>query len=117
MGAGKASYKSELDASKVSRYVGVDISTEVIARALSKSNERISFVAEDATRFTPQNDFELIVFNECLEYFEDPLSLVRRYENFLTDNGLFIISMFRGIDTARTSRIWKRIQFCLRLCR
>jgi SAM-dependent methyltransferase len=109
LGCGEGILKERLCPLKYSRYVGVDISSEAIRRASNKQDEKSSFVSEDARVYNPNQLFDVIVFNECLEYFKDPLSLVRRYERFLEKNGAFIVSIFVGTDTVRSKRIWKML--------
>ena len=110
IGCGEGVFQERLCPSKYSRYVGVDIAPEAIRRASCKQDEKTFFVCEDASIYSPDERFDVIVFNECLEYFDDPLSIVRRYERFLEKNGVYIISMFVGIDTVRTKRIWKMLE-------
>lgn len=110
IGCGEGILQEKLCPSKYSRYVGVDISPEAIRRASQKQDEKTFFVSEDASIYSPDERFDIIVFNECLEYFDDPLSIVRRYEPFLEKDGIYIVSMFVGIDTVRTKRIWKMLE-------
>jgi SAM-dependent methyltransferase len=110
IGCGEGVLQEQLNPYQYSRYVGVDISTEVIKRTSHKQNEKNSFVVADANNFEPSECFDVIVFNECLEYFEEPLKLVKRYEPFLKKNGVFIVSMYVGVDSIRTKRIWKMIE-------
>jgi 2-polyprenyl-3-methyl-5-hydroxy-6-metoxy-1,4-benzoquinol methylase len=109
IGCGDGILQERLDRSKFSQYVGIDISAEAIKRASPKQDEKVLFVAEDALSYRPDGMFDVVIFNECLEYFDDPLELVRRYEPNLKRDGIFIVSMFVGIETARTSRIWKML--------
>lgn len=110
IGCGEGVLQERLDNRKYSRYVGVDISAEAISRAAHKQDEKTFFVAEDAEAYTPDERFDVIIFNECLEYFTDPPRLVTRYDGFLKEDGIYIISMFVGLDTARTRRIWKMLE-------
>jgi 2-polyprenyl-6-hydroxyphenyl methylase/3-demethylubiquinone-9 3-methyltransferase len=110
IGCGEGILREKLDSAKYSRYVGVDISSEAIRRAAHKEDENNIFVAEDAKTYAPIERFDVIIFNECLEYFSDPLGLVQRYESFLKKDGIYIVSMFVGLDTARTRRIWKMLE-------
>ncbi|RPJ59123.1 MAG: class I SAM-dependent methyltransferase [Acidobacteria bacterium] len=110
VGCGEGILQERLDRSRYSRYVGIDISAEAIRRACGKQDAKTSFIAADATVFEPHEEFDLIVFNECLEYFPDPLALVHRYERFLRTAGLYVVSIFNGIETARSKRIWKMLQ-------
>jgi 2-polyprenyl-3-methyl-5-hydroxy-6-metoxy-1,4-benzoquinol methylase len=109
IGCGEGILQERLDAAKHSRFIGVDISAAAISRAAHKQNERTTFVAADASSYCPDEAFDVIIFNECLEYFTDPVGLVRRYERFLKPGGTFIVSMFVGLDTTRTARIWRML--------
>jgi 2-polyprenyl-3-methyl-5-hydroxy-6-metoxy-1,4-benzoquinol methylase len=90
-------------------YVGIDVSAEAIRRASAGSNTATTFIRHDAATYEPTSHFDLIVFNEVLEYFADPLQVVKRYENALAADGVFIVSMFVGVDTARDRHIWKQL--------
>jgi 2-polyprenyl-3-methyl-5-hydroxy-6-metoxy-1,4-benzoquinol methylase len=109
IGCGEGLLPERFDGAKYSRYVGVDISAEAVRRAAARENAKTSFITADAAVYVTAERFDVIVFNECLEYFSDPLSVVRRYEPFLREHGIFIVSMFVGLDTARTSRIWRSL--------
>jgi SAM-dependent methyltransferase len=113
IGCGEGVLQARLDPARHTRYVGVDISAEPIERARARTKgdgERTAFVSADAAAWEPRETFDLILFNECLEYFEDPLALVRRYEPFLAPDGAFLVSMFAGVDTLRTRRIWRWLE-------
>ena len=110
IGCGEGILQERLDGGRHRRYLGVDISAEAIARAARRQNSSTSFVVEDAQVFCPDEPFDVIVFNECLEYFADPLGLVRRYERFLAPGGIYIVSIFAGIDTTRSRKIWRMLE-------
>jgi len=109
VGCGEGMLQDRLCPQSYSRYVGVDISGVAIERASVRQSEKAAFVQADAGTYTPDETFDVIVFNECVYYFDDPLALVRRYEAFLREDGIFIISMFVG-DTARTRKAWKKLE-------
>jgi 2-polyprenyl-3-methyl-5-hydroxy-6-metoxy-1,4-benzoquinol methylase len=109
LGSGEGILLERLCPSKYSLYVGVDISREAINRAASKQDKNNIFVRDDVSFFTPEEQFDCIIFNECLEYFDEPLNIVQRYERFLQKDGIYIVSMFVGRDTIRDIRIWKML--------
>lgn len=110
IGCGAGTLQERLCPGHYSRYVGIDVSSEAIARATAvKRSNAVEFLEADATVFAPQESFDIILFNECLEYFSDPLSLVRRYERFLKSPGYFLVSMFRSQDNARSNKLWKAL--------
>lgn len=107
LGCGEGLHLERLDLTKISRYVGVDISAEAIARAVHRHSGRSDFVTADAAVYWPDESFDVVVFNECLEYFKKPLWLLQRYEEFLRPEGVYIVSMFSG---PRVDRIWQSLQ-------
>ena len=109
VGCGDGILAERLAPGSYARFVGVDISAEAVERAQALADERRRFVAADATTWAADEPSDLVVFNECLEYFDDPLALVRRYEQFLTADGLFVVSMFAGVETLRTRKIWRML--------
>lgn len=109
IGAGDGILHDRLDHAKVGSYLGIDISEEAIARMAARRDERNSFIAADAARFEPPGTYDLIVFNEVLEYFDDPLGVVRHWQRFLAPDGAIIVSMFSGLTTARSDRIWREL--------
>jgi 2-polyprenyl-3-methyl-5-hydroxy-6-metoxy-1,4-benzoquinol methylase len=111
IGCGEGILQERLDPARYSRYVGVDVSAEAIRRANTRAGEgKSTFLCADAAAWQPEETFDLVVFNECLEYFDDPLAMVRRYEPALAPGGAFLVSMFTGTDTARTRRIWRWLE-------
>jgi SAM-dependent methyltransferase len=76
------------------RYLGLDISEVALQGARETQDERVSFVACDAENDLPDEQFDAIVFNECLYYFSDPPAVVDRYMGLLTADGIVIISIF-----------------------
>jgi 2-polyprenyl-3-methyl-5-hydroxy-6-metoxy-1,4-benzoquinol methylase len=109
IGAGDGILHERLDRSKYGSYLGLDISQAAIDRVASRIDDCNSFVAGDATAFTPATKFDVVVFNEVMEYFDDPLVVLGRWRGFLQPGGVFVASMFSGIDTARSERIWRAL--------
>jgi SAM-dependent methyltransferase len=109
IGCGAGTLQERLCPEHYSRYVGIDISSEALARAAPRVPGVAMFVEADASSFVPDAAFDLILFNECLEYFADPVCVVRRYEPYLASHGLFILSMFLSPASARTRKIWKAL--------
>lgn len=94
IGCGKGILQERLALYGYSKYVGIDISDNAIRQASCKEDDETTFVAGDATRFSPVEAFDTIVFNEVLYYFDDPLKTVERYERYLQRNGIFIVSLY-----------------------
>lgn len=77
-----------------SRYLGIDLSGVAIARARAGAAGAANtvFVQADGREYVPADDFDLIIFNECLYYFPQPLEVVRRCEPHLREAGAIIVS-------------------------
>lgn len=90
------------------RYTGVDIS-EVAVRSLQESAPPdANFVAADASTYTPTATYDVIVFNESITYFADPLAVFARYREFLSPGGVIIVSCH--IQSARAQAILRRLR-------
>ena len=77
------------------RYTGTDISEAAISAATkAKADDRTSFEASDAETYAIPDDFDVVVFNESLAYFREPLETVARYQTRLAPGGIFVVSMF-----------------------
>jgi 2-polyprenyl-3-methyl-5-hydroxy-6-metoxy-1,4-benzoquinol methylase len=107
VGCGEGILQERLNYDKYSRYVGIDISEEAISRASHKRDAKTAFIAADVHTFSPGEQFDIIIFNECLYYFDDPVAVVRKYELFLKEHGLFIASI---CDHESTRHIWKMLE-------
>jgi SAM-dependent methyltransferase len=88
-------------------FTGIDISPVAVDRARALQDDGADFYCADAESFEPARKFDLVVFNEMLYYLDDPLGVVPRYEDALSDDGYFIVSMF---STSATRHVWKGLQ-------
>ena len=95
------------------KYVGIDISEAAIKKISQEDNERAVFIRADAEQYTPTENFDSIVFNEVLYYFNDPFSTLEKYTNFLTRDSILIISTYT--DSKRAMSILNRIKSTHRL--
>lgn len=109
VGCGEGILLDHLDRNRFASYTGVDISAVAIDRARRLGNDRTSFVCASAEEYVPEHAHQVISFTEVMEYFDDPVAVIQRYEPFLAEGGHFIVSMFAGAHTARTRRIWSRL--------
>lgn len=106
VGCGEGVLQEVLGSAAYEHYMGIDIAEEAIRRAGGKRDSRTDFACHDVRTFVPGHCYQTIVFNECLYYFEDPLGIARRYEKFLNDTGVFIVSMYAE---KQNRHIWKML--------
>jgi SAM-dependent methyltransferase len=58
-----------------------------------------AFFAADGEHYVPTEQFDIIVFNEVLYFFRDPLGAVERYASSLRSGGILLVSIctaFKG---------------------
>jgi 2-polyprenyl-3-methyl-5-hydroxy-6-metoxy-1,4-benzoquinol methylase len=107
VGCGQGVLAARLRPVSYSRYLGVDISAVAIEQARTEVTDvRNSYVVADATNFRPDGQFDLIVFNECLNYMADPAAVVAHYLKFLDFQGHISISLY---NTVRSRAIWRTL--------
>jgi SAM-dependent methyltransferase len=107
VGCGEGILQERLEPNTYTQYVGIDLSNTAISRATERQDDKTSFVVADFNTYVPNAQFDIIIFNECLYHADDPLSVVKRYERFLKDDGLFIVSI---CDHERVKKVWKLLE-------
>jgi 2-polyprenyl-3-methyl-5-hydroxy-6-metoxy-1,4-benzoquinol methylase len=100
VGCGEGILYTRYKALGFARYLGVDISAEAITRISSEYPANARFVTADAEKFQPDGQFDVIVFNESLYYFRQPLRTCERYREALKQDGLLLVSTYAGSKRA-----------------
>jgi 2-polyprenyl-3-methyl-5-hydroxy-6-metoxy-1,4-benzoquinol methylase len=88
-------------------YVGVDWSSQAVQRAQSLSVPHTLFEVADMDHWDTTERFDAVVLNECLYYSVDPREMFERAIGWLAEDGVVIVSMFRGLGARY---IWSRVQ-------
>jgi SAM-dependent methyltransferase len=78
-----------------SRYLGVDVSEEGVARARGHGLARMEFTVGNYETWRPDGRFDAIAFNECIGYARDPAATLAAFAAHLQPGGLFFLSHFR----------------------
>jgi SAM-dependent methyltransferase len=78
-----------------SRYLGVDLSSEGVARARKLGLPGVEFLEGNYETWRPEGRFEAIIFNECIGYARDPAATLGAFAPHLTPDGRFFLSHFR----------------------
>lgn len=77
------------------RIKALDISEEMVSVAQNKlKNKDVEFVAADAEKPIPDNDFDLITSNACFQWLTDPGKALRGYAKLLRRGGAVYFSIF-----------------------
>jgi len=107
IGCGEGILQERLRAFGYTRYVGLDISEAAIQRAHIKEDAKTVFISGDAESHIPDESFDIMIFNEVLYYFHNPLDSFARYMSLLRERGVVIVSLE---DTIRSAAIRQRIK-------
>jgi 2-polyprenyl-3-methyl-5-hydroxy-6-metoxy-1,4-benzoquinol methylase len=107
IGCGEGILQDRLASGGYGRYLGIDLSEIAIQKARLKENETTSFIHADAESYVPAELFDLIIFNEVLYYFVNPVEGFTRYRAFLKADGLMLTSHFRTLRAMAIRRCIK----------
>jgi SAM-dependent methyltransferase len=88
-------------------YLGVDWSAVAVENARRQADGNARFAVADVGAYVPDREFDFIVFNECLYYFQPAEAALRRYAAHLAHGGRLIVSMY---DTEAHGRIWRTLE-------
>ncbi len=105
VGCGTGAFQEQLRGC-YSRYLGTDFA-EPVSQASVNVDEFTNFEAADMNDFATAERFDAIVFNESMYYHHDTLAGMRRYEEFLAPEGIFLVSMH---GKERNDDIWARLE-------
>ena len=103
VGCGAGLLASKLRVLPYKSYLGIDISAEAIAQARKLQDERTQFAVADANRFESTSTFDVIIFNQSMNYMPQPAARVTHYSRYLTPHGRLIVSM---CYSARARAAW-----------
>jgi 2-polyprenyl-3-methyl-5-hydroxy-6-metoxy-1,4-benzoquinol methylase len=95
-GCGEAVLGDYLDLARF-RYTGIDLSETAIAHASARLRCG-TFLISSIESFAPPAGvrYSAIVFNESIQHTDTPLESIDRYREFLTTDGLIIVSLFKS---------------------
>ncbi len=112
VGCGAGVLASKLKVLPYASYLGIDISAEAIAQAYPVCDERTNFAVAEADGFETETRFDLVIFNQCMNYLPDPAATMAHYAKFLAPEGHVIVSMY---ETARARAAWPLVAKNMRI--
>jgi SAM-dependent methyltransferase len=91
------------------RYVGLDISTEAIKRSRQLAGDRpnIELKIGDMESFLPDENFDVVVFNESIYASTDPLRILEKAAEWLTPGGALLLSICREVYQGDMELYWQ----------
>lgn len=108
IGCGHGRFADTLQLSGPHRYHGVDFSARAIERAQALCSSNVTFEVADFNVWETDDKYDYVVYNECLNYFKNPLTRVTDSLRWMNPDGLLIISMYRPAAAKRT-KLWKDV--------
>lgn len=90
-----------------SRYLGVDVSREGLAKARALGLPRVDWIEGNYETWRPDREFDAIVFNECIGYAADPAATLAAFSRHLAPGGRFVLSHYRFGSYAAQ---WRRME-------
>jgi len=93
IGCGEGILQQRIPPHSYSRYLGVDISHVAIRRASRFKDPVTDFRTGDMETYLPRGKYDMIIFNEVLNYSTDPLRTVRHYLPYLEAHGHLLFSL------------------------
>lgn len=106
IGCGEALLQRHFAPPDYRRLVGVDISAVAISRARAFADDRVRYLVADMRALEIDEMFDAVIFTESIYYDPQPHCLLQNLVRFLTENGVFIVSIFRNKGSAET---WTKI--------
>lgn len=108
VGCGEGILFNKLQPYGYSKYLGIDISKSALTKLTEKQDEKTFFVQADAETYQPAVTVDIIVFNETLYYFHDPLKVIERYSCSLAKDGFLIVETY--VASLRAMSILQRLK-------
>jgi SAM-dependent methyltransferase len=104
LGCGAGRTAAELDRTKYTKYLGVDVSDVALETArqtaVSGEGSHQRFVQSDIATYVPDGTYDVILFMESLYYipWRRIPAVLDGYASHLTSRGVFIVRMWTGTD-------------------
>jgi 2-polyprenyl-3-methyl-5-hydroxy-6-metoxy-1,4-benzoquinol methylase len=108
IGCGEGFFRQYLNDSDFKNFIGTDLSDVAIEHANQHfKDEKTLFLSSDMHLFIPMEQYDFIIFNECVYYTPDVVALVKRYFPYLKPNGYIIISIHHNFKAHE--QLWNKI--------
>ncbi|MCW5520342.1 class I SAM-dependent methyltransferase [Aureitalea sp. L0-47] len=97
IGCGDGVLNLRMEDMEYSYFLGLDFSKVSIEKAKARNFPKAEFIAEDAIKYQPDRNFDVIVFNEAFYYIHDSekQNVLDRMLDHLNHQGIMIISIYR----------------------
>jgi 2-polyprenyl-3-methyl-5-hydroxy-6-metoxy-1,4-benzoquinol methylase len=93
IGSGEGLLGKYLPKSAYNHFLGIDISKEAIEKAKVYQSAKMIYLPANMETYKATESFDLVIFNECLYYANNPIKLFNRYLQFVRPSGFIITSI------------------------
>ena len=100
LGCGEGNILRYFTRDEIVYYKGVDICSHAIHTAKTEFSWA-DFENMDLSKFSETRKYEMIILNEILYYLPDTESIINKYSEYLTSNGIMVVSLYYPIGTNR----------------
>lgn len=107
VGCGAGLLAAKLKVLSFQSFLGIDISPVAIAQAKAREDARTAFAVSAADAFHADTRFDVVIFNQCMNYMADPSATLAHFAKVLAPNGRMIVSM---CETARARAAWPLLE-------
>lgn len=113
VGCGDGSFAVQLKHDRQAEVWGIEIHKEISDIAATKLDKVVCGNFIDIIGELPQQYFDCIVFNDVLEHFIDPFSILEKIKPLMTSNGFVVSSLpnFRYVGNLMEIIIKKELQY------
>ncbi|MEI7508279.1 MAG: methyltransferase domain-containing protein [Flavobacterium sp.] len=94
LGCGYGSLSNYLKNTEYEFCLGIDLSSNAISKAKKENYKNAKFLVADIHQFKTEEKFDVIIFNEVLYYLDNQMEIVKKYSNYLNNEGYFIFSFY-----------------------
>jgi SAM-dependent methyltransferase len=107
LGCGHGRLTELLSPYPLKSYVGLDKSVQAVKQAEAGGYKNSKFLVTDFEEYTPTETFDFIVSSGSIHYAPDASAVLKRFSSSLSENGVFIVSLWRH---GHNAAIWRNIE-------
>ena len=107
LGCGTGNLVDLMSGFSYEKYLGLDISPVAVERANSREFENSEFQMAKFEDWETDEKFDFIISTGAIHYAENPVEVLLKFSKFLTNDGVFVISLWRH---GYNGVIWQNIE-------
>ncbi|MBC7552587.1 MAG: class I SAM-dependent methyltransferase [Taibaiella sp.] len=114
LGCGEGILQEKMAHTHYKSYLGIDFSSVAIDNAKKLEDNRTRFLVGDLNHLVVDGKFDVIIYNESLNYLSDPVKAVEALFPHLNPGGIFVISLVDKHGKEQTA-LWNKLAPVLQL--